>query len=287
MTKQYLKAEMKKEGDRIVFIASDETLDRQGEVIPLDSWDLRNFKKNPVLLVDHDYKVENIVGTAKNVKIDKTKNALTFEPSFHKITPLSQYVAEMVETGELATVSVGFMPIFPKKDGDKVKNELLEVSFVAVPANPNATMVLSAETLACVKSFVDETVEKEGRTLSKKTRTMVLDAVSAMSKAVETLNDLIVSADQEDDGVKSIIKTVDELHTELDKKPETVEVATEVLETLVDDSEKLEALTTDPVKPNEVDEGKGTQISDEFAKSALKSIAREVNGALCKMNKVV
>jgi HK97 family phage prohead protease len=277
---------MKKEGDNIVFIASDETLDRQGEVISLESWDLRNFKKNPVLLVDHEYKVENIVGTAKNIKIDKTQKALTFEPSFHKITPLSQYVSEMVDKGELSTVSVGFMPIFPKKDGDKTRNELLEISFVAVPANPNATMILSAEQVACVKSFVDETVEKEGRTLSKKTRATMMDAVGAMSKAVETLNELITNADANDEA-KSIIKSVKELKDVLeDDNIETIEVDAETLETLVDDSEKLETLTSDPIKPEEVDEEKDPQ-NDESVKAVFKSIAREVNDVLFKMNRKV
>jgi HK97 family phage prohead protease len=273
MNKQYIKAEVKKEGNRIVFVASDETLDRQGEVISLDSWDLRNFKKNPVLLVDHEYKVENIVGTARNIKVDKDRKALTFEPSFHGITQLSQDVAKMVEAGELNTVSVGFMPVYPKKDGDQIQNELLEISFVAVPANPNANMIMngmSLETLELsIKSFVNESIEKEGRTLSKKTRGMMMDAVSAMAKAIETMNDLITTADGEDE-IKSIVKDLEE---------EVAEV-TEDTEEIIDDSEKQETLTTDEIKV----EGEEPQNSDVL-KEALKAIAHKVNGALYEMNK--
>jgi HK97 family phage prohead protease len=270
MNKQYLQAVVKKEGDRIVFVASDETLDRQGEVISLDSWDLRNFKKNPVLLVDHEYKVENIVGTAKNIKIDKDRKALTFEPNFHGITQLSQDVAKMVESGQLSTVSVGFMPVYPKKDGGKIMNELLEISFVAVPANPSASMIMNGMTMESlelsIKSFVDESIEKEGRTLSKKTRGMMMNAVSAMAKAIETMNDLITTADAEDE-MKSIVKDLED-------------EVTEDTEEIIEDSEKQETLTTDEPKV----EGEVPQNSDVL-KEALKAIAHKVNGALYEMNK--
>lgn len=135
--KEYLQfkvAEATKE--KVTIVASDETLDRYGEVVPLDAWDLRNYKNNPVLLVDHDYKISNIVGRAKNLKV--ANNALTFEPEFHDITPLAREVARMVEEGFAPAVSVGFLPHGPKKDGDRGSNELLEISFVAVGANPNA-----------------------------------------------------------------------------------------------------------------------------------------------------
>jgi HK97 family phage prohead protease len=217
----------------------------------------------------HEYKVENIVGTAKNIKIDKDRKALTFEPNFHGITQLSQDVAKMVESGQLSTVSVGFMPVYPKKDGGKVMNELLEISFVAVPANPSASMIMNGMTMESlelsIKSFVDESVEKEGRTLSKKTRGMMMDAVSAMSKAIETMNDLITTADAEDE-MKSVVKDLEEGIVDDEE--------------IIDDSEKQETLTTEETKV----EGEVPQNSDVL-KEALKAIAHKVNGALYEMNK--
>jgi phage head maturation protease len=136
MNKKYIEAKIEKSGDKIVFSATDETLDRAGEVIPLDSWDLKNYSKHPVLLVNHDYRVENIVGLAKNIRKDNLR--MTFEPEFHEITELSKNVKEMIEQGFLNSVSVGFLPHGPEKDGDRPSNELLEISFVAVGANPNA-----------------------------------------------------------------------------------------------------------------------------------------------------
>jgi len=152
MKKQYLQfkvAEATKE--KITIVASDETLDRYGEVVPLDAWDFRNYKNNPVLLVDHDYRISNIVGRAKNLKV--TKDAFTFEPEFHGITQLAQEVERMVNEGWAPAVSVGFLPHGPKKDGDRGVNELLEISFVAVGANPNA--------LALAMKSIDAKQEKQ------------------------------------------------------------------------------------------------------------------------------
>jgi HK97 family phage prohead protease len=317
MNKQYTQAIMKREGDKIVFIASDETLDRQGEVVSFDSWDLTNFKKNPVLLVDHDYKVENIVGTARNLKKDGGLRALTFEPKFHEITPLSQYVKQMVDEGSLSKVSVGFMSRGPMKDGGITINELLEISFVAVPANPNAGMMLSADQLACVKSFVAESVEeKDGRVLSKKSRNLMISAVGDIQKAVSTLGTLLESDSKAEVGdtcemdngdmgqmqmdgdqmvckpkASKMIKTMDELKAKLAENPETVEVSPEIINELVEDSEKLSTLTETPSEtPPKVDEPVTPQLSvppteDETGKEALKSIARAVNDTLRKMNK--
>lgn len=232
MTKQYLQfkvAEATKE--KITIVASDETLDRYNEVVPLDAWDLKNYKKNPVLLVDHDYRVSAIVGRAKNLKVGDKQ--FTFEPEFHEITQLAQEVQRMVEEGFAPTVSVGFLPHGPKKDGDKGTNELLEISFVAVPANPNALVMQNAlkavkkveeeeikkwvektgepepdeetpeenpkpdmEDIADQASLITELTElKEGRVLSGKTRTKIIECVTAAKQAIAALEELLEATD--------------------------------------------------------------------------------------------
>jgi HK97 family phage prohead protease len=166
MKNVFLNAQLKKDnaGDVLTFIASDETLDRMNEVIPIDSWDLKNFKKNPILLVNHDYAVQNIVGLAKNIRVEDKQ--LLFEPQFHGLTQLSLEVKALVEADILNTVSVGFMPKGPKKDGDKISNELFEISFVPVPANPSASRIKSImdeeKIDAEKKSAIDEWVKKSG-----------------------------------------------------------------------------------------------------------------------------
>lgn len=197
MEKNYISATLERKGEKIEFIASDETLDRQGEVIPIDSWDLRNFKKNPVLLVNHDYKVQNIVGRAKNIRIADNGSGtkvLMFEPTFHGLTQLARDVEQMVRESILNTVSVGFMRKMPDHDGDKQLNELMEISFVPVPANPSAERIkslmnteISAEEEAAIKAFAegDDTTIKEGRVLSAKSKRLVENAIDALQALLD------------------------------------------------------------------------------------------------------
>lgn len=136
-----IKAKLEKKQDRIIFVASTDRKDRHGESIPQDTWDLRNFKKAPRLLADHEARVEKIVGKAKKVWLEGKK--LLFEPVFHEITKLSRTVKQMVEEGVLDTVSVGFIEHLG--DEGEVTRELLEISFVAIPANVDARQLKSFE----------------------------------------------------------------------------------------------------------------------------------------------
>ena len=132
------------EGEK-VFVATDETVDREGEILSIDGWELGNFKRNPVMLWSHNHFDLNI-GKWSNIRFRTIngKKKMTVAPIFHGITDISKAVAEMVEKGFMNTVSVGFRPF--EKDGNKfTKQELLEISFVNVPANPEATQLANSK----------------------------------------------------------------------------------------------------------------------------------------------
>lgn len=160
------KVEIKADNDIITVIASDETLDRHGDVLPIDQWDLSKFRSSPRMLVDHDHTVASIVGKWTNVRIEDNK--LLMDADFHGITELSKAVEKMVNEGYLDTVSVGFIPHGAEKDGDHGSFELIETSWVTVPANPSARVLkdlmsktLSAEEEQKVKEAVGDEPEKE------------------------------------------------------------------------------------------------------------------------------
>lgn len=153
----YLKGLIEKAGDDITVVASDETVDRSGESIPAESWDLETFKSSPRLLADHDYRVEAIIGRAEDIRIDGKK--LLFRPVFHEITELARNVKEMVVQGMLDTVSVGFLR---KSDGEATRNELMEISFVAVPANPSARVLAVKSITPDEAKALEAFVAKEG-----------------------------------------------------------------------------------------------------------------------------
>ena len=140
---------------KMVFVASDETVDREGDVISIDGWELANFKRNPVMLWAHD-PYQPPIGQWKNIRVRTIngKKKLTMEPDFHGKSELSRLIKELVESGyPPQTTSVGFRP-YEKQGNTFTKQELLETSFVSIPANPEAT------TLALTKGYKPEVVSK-------------------------------------------------------------------------------------------------------------------------------
>jgi len=143
-----LDSEVKKVGERqYEFIASTMDMDRDKEVIDVNGWDLKNFKKNPVIMFGHDYHSLPIGRATKiGVKDGKLMNVVEFPPE--GTYEFADIVQRLVETGYLKTQSVGFIPK-EWEDGDFEeksdkprrtfkKQELLEISIVPVPSNPNA-----------------------------------------------------------------------------------------------------------------------------------------------------
>jgi len=121
-----------------MFVASDEVEDRQGEVIMQDGWDLVGFKKNPVVQWAHDSNEPAIARAEKiGFKMVNGKKKLVYQPVFHRKTPMSNYIADLVDAGIITMSSVGFKPI-EQEDNKYIKAELLEISLVNVGANQNA-----------------------------------------------------------------------------------------------------------------------------------------------------
>ena len=132
-------------------VASDETIDRSGEVIKISGWELWNFMKNPVIIANHIYKVENIIGKATSVYVEDNK--LIVEWVFAE-TELAKDVKTLYDGGFIKTVSVWFIPKErdPNERNIITRAELLEVSFVPVPCNPNA--------LSLGKEIVEDLISK-------------------------------------------------------------------------------------------------------------------------------
>lgn len=134
---------------RIKGYASTGDMDRAGDVILPTAWSdegLRNFKKNPVILFNHDY--NQPIGRAKSITVDK--NGLLLEAIISK--SCKQY--ELIKDGVLSTFSVGFMvrdaDYNEKTDGFIIKAaELLETSVVTIPCNQEASFSIA-------KSFTDK-----------------------------------------------------------------------------------------------------------------------------------
>lgn len=166
-------------------LASTNAVDRQGDVVDQNGWELDNFLKNPVILWAHRY---DELPVGKAVSIGKGVGGLELEFEFASAegNPKAQQVKTLFEEGFLNAVSVGFIP--KERNGNIItRSELLEVSVVPVPANQEALRLAMSKGLN-VKDIADE-IEK-GEVAD------VIDSRDKMEQKYEKLDEVwnIVSA---------------------------------------------------------------------------------------------
>lgn len=162
-------------------VASTAIEDRHGEIVSVEGWDIKKFKENPVLLWGHDH-FEMAVGQAKKIWIEGTgkKAKLMIEGFLHEHTEKARALKQLVKEGIIKTMSVGFRPI--DMEGNKfVSQELLEVSFVNVPANPQAQ--ITAYKSLKDAGFKNKTISELGIPVA------VLDKLQAVEKDVAELKE--------------------------------------------------------------------------------------------------
>jgi len=136
---------------RMRFVASDESVDRYGDIIRVAGWDLSNFRTNPMLLFGHDSR--SIIGRVPEIGIEGRQLLATAELRPEGDNELADDIWRGLQGGFIRAVSVGFLPTAepnvmrgePDDSGyapitgfEFVGQELLELSVVSVPANPQA-----------------------------------------------------------------------------------------------------------------------------------------------------
>lgn len=137
------------EGARVyTFRASTGAVDRQNEIVDQAGWSLDSYRQNPVVLDSHKYdSIEDVIGRA--VRVEVVGDALEADIIFAD-TEKGECAEELVNTGFLRTVSVGFRSLARRPGGagqplTHTQAELLEISLVAVPANREAVRIRSAD----------------------------------------------------------------------------------------------------------------------------------------------
>lgn len=167
-------------------VASTEDTDRSGEVIKLDWWDWENFMKNPVIIANHTYKIENIVGKATKIWVEDGK--LVIEGVFSKSNPLGVLLADLYDEGMVKTVSVGFIPKQRQEDNRRIitSAELLELSFVAVPCNPNA---LSLDQKQLMKKGIEAGILQEEKSELEAFKAEILEEIHEVKTLLQAVVD--------------------------------------------------------------------------------------------------
>jgi HK97 family phage prohead protease len=131
---------------KIRFCFSDGSVDRMGDTIDPNGWDVAAFQRNPVCLFAHDSSSPPI-GRASNLAITNDRLMGDIEFATAETYCFADTVYRLCKEGYISAVSVGFLPIdydYVRNDPDREfgidfkRQELIEISIVPVPANANA-----------------------------------------------------------------------------------------------------------------------------------------------------
>lgn len=162
-------------GSPIRFVASTEGIARDGLIIDADAWELDNYRANPVVLWSHDYAgARPPIGRAVDVFVEG--NRLMADIEFDQGDEFARNVERKYREGYLHSVSVGWdtKAVEPVSEsgirGRVTRADLLDISAVPVPGDPNATIARQARALADLLSAdpitetTTEATEGTGRT---------------------------------------------------------------------------------------------------------------------------
>lgn len=175
-----------KDSRKVTFVASDGTRDSAGTVLNQDGWDLERFNKNGIIGYQHKVyggwddtdNPDNVIGKGHAyVEDGKLMVDIEFEPK--EINELAEKVYQKILFGSLKAVSVGFLPIGKGEWGKGEEavggtkptyyyagQQLLEVSVVNIPANPNAlkkAFDAEAEEVKALREAEEKRLEDENK----------------------------------------------------------------------------------------------------------------------------
>lgn len=147
-------------------IFSTDGLNRHGYRVLSNGISLDNYRKNPVLLLSHNWD-STPIGTVEDLRIEN--GTLSGVPVFDENDPVGAALKMKMEKGIMSAFSIGIDPITTsakpadllpgQKKATVTKSDLLEISLVSVPANPNAIM-LSAEAKSEIPEIVNKNMQK-------------------------------------------------------------------------------------------------------------------------------
>lgn len=189
------KATKLSEGE-IEFIVSTGALDSHGERINVDGIDIKDYKKNPVVLWGHD---GFNLPIARTTKIWKEGGKLMARAKFYLKDEFAAKVYNYIVDGFLNAVSIGGMVQEWGADGMTISKLLMkEFSVVSVPANPEALATAKsldgeqqAELRAMANFYARKMLQREGG------QTDITKSIETLETFVATLKEVASSEPQD------------------------------------------------------------------------------------------
>lgn len=259
MKKLYTTLEMKaSDEDRTVeFVASKEVTDRDGEILKIEGINLKNYKKNPVVLWAHDRSGLPIGKTVKFTKVGKGLN-LKVKFAEPEVYGFADTVFKLVKGGYINAVSIGFMPDYDKVEYPKNRkgvhrifhaSELLELSIVPVPANQDALRTSKA----LEDGVIDEVELKEWQMFCKEAidNEEIIEEDKVDMAELENLAELRLELEE----VKAEFGYLKDLFSELEKDASAANAANEARTDELTEEDMIEIMDTLGIKPEDIEEG--------------------------------
>ncbi len=135
-------------GDREVrIVISTDQIDRSGDVVVQSGVDVENFKASRTVLWNHDQ--DHPVGSCTDIAVKQGRLEATVMFAPAGVSAKADEICGLVKAGVINAASIGFLPLEveptdgknPRKGLRIMASELLEFSFVSVPANPGAQVI--------------------------------------------------------------------------------------------------------------------------------------------------
>jgi len=261
----------------ITFIASTRAIDRHGSVLNQDNWHLDNFRRNPIIGYQHNVyggdmcnapDPDDVIGRGQNAIV--VNNELVLDIVFDRDNPRGEKIFQKVLNGFLNAVSVGFSPVLDENGqesrmGEEVRGEdpnveyyfgqeLLEVSVVNIPSNPEAVKKNLKERKVKNLSYICKTIGVETKELLTMTVGEVLDKLENPTRKVSEITKDVTNTTGE--GQFEYVEKLDEVNERELEEIATLmgkEVVKEIIPEGIKDAEG---------KPNEVSEDAGLSIDE-------------------------
>lgn len=171
------------------FKISSEAVDRDGEVVKASGADFKWYRKNPIVLLNHWYTVENIIGKCTKVWQEGTDTYA--EGYFSQTNPKAKLVQDLYNEKMVNVVSIWFI-VKERDPNDRniiTAWEMLEFSVCAVQSNRDAERTPDQKEL--YQKWVDAgLIPLEGKDLAPEKKEVEM---SIEAKLKEAVKDEIVS----------------------------------------------------------------------------------------------
>jgi hypothetical protein len=161
-------AEIDADKGEVLSVITDESENRYRDIDRVAGYDFTGFRKNPAVLMDHDFSVRSVVGHSREIRLDKSsdpKRVLSLNKFTPDLNPEGRMVLDKIRAGDLRAKSVSWRALEWEPILDAEGNEtggyeftgmdFYEESWVAVGANINSVAVDPSVALGIRRDVLD------------------------------------------------------------------------------------------------------------------------------------